>query len=68
MTLKMTESFRPEADTLVLGLVGTDTEARWAIPSQFRKVDLTVREVAGERCLADSAHRHRTSEGLIEDH
>ena len=24
MTLKMTESFRPEADTLVLGLVGTD--------------------------------------------
>ena len=24
MTLKMTESFRPEADTLVLGLVGPD--------------------------------------------
>ena len=34
MTLKMTESFRPEADTLVLGLVGTDTEAkRQSVPS-----------------------------------
>ena len=33
MTLKMTESFRPEADTLVLGL-GTDTEANGqSVPS-----------------------------------
>ena len=34
MTLKMTESFRPEADTLVLGLVGTDTDSKGqSVPS-----------------------------------
>ena len=47
MTLKKSQSSDPEADTLVLGLVGTDNDAKGQVSSQFRKLDLTVKKLQG---------------------